>query len=122
MENVLSLQRTMNPWLPIQHASQVIMILLAFAMLILPILHQPQEAAAEPVSALTLCIIAGCFAIVATIAGVCLAHIINDCNNCGQWGAGTDHEKVCLPGCGRNYWSCILDYGVSEAWLHACCS
>ena len=120
MENVLSLQRIMNPWLTIQQASQVIMILLAFAMLILPILHQPEEAAAA--DPLTICIIAGCFAIIATITGVCLAHIINDCNNCGQWGAGTSHEKVCVPGCGQNFWSCVLDYGVSEAWLHACCS
>ena len=114
------LQKTMSPWFAIQRASQVTMILLALAMLVLPLFTQTEEA--EAIGPFGLCLIAGCFAIISAIAGVCAHHVINDCSNCGQWGAGTDHEKVCVPGCGYNYWSCVLDYGVSEAWLHACCS
>lgn len=43
------LQQAMNPWFAVQRASQVLMILLAVAMLVVPILHQPEEADALPV-------------------------------------------------------------------------
>ncbi len=114
------LQQTMGPWFAIQRASQVIMILLAVAMLVLPLLTQPEEA--EAIGPVGICIMSGCFIIVAAIAGACARHILKACNNCGEWGVGNSHRHVCLPGCGYNFWSCVLDYGVSEAWLHACCS
>ncbi len=43
------LQQTLSPWFAIQRASQVTMILLAAAMLFIPMLHQAEEAEALPV-------------------------------------------------------------------------
>ena len=40
------LQQTMSPWFAVQRASQVTMLLLAVAMLFIPLLYQPEEAEA----------------------------------------------------------------------------
>ena len=113
------LQQTMTPWFAIQRASQVVMILLAITMLALPLLTQPQEAeAADP---LTICFIAGCFAIVAAIVGACAWHTINQWANacpgyCGDWGTGEAHRQMCRNG--HVYYDCYPNAG----WLHATCT
>lgn len=110
-------QEVISPWLAIQRASQVTMILLAFAMLILPVLHQTQEASAEPISGLAICIITGCFVVVAAIAAVCVGHAIRSCQGpCGRWGVGEGHERMCNAG--HTYYYCYPNAG----WLHATCS
>lgn len=107
------LQQTMRPWFAIQRASQVTMILLALAMLVLPVLTQPEEAEA----ALLVCVVGGCFAIVAAIAGVCAHCYITRCQGpCGGWGIGTGHLVSCKAS--HNYYYCM----PNSAWQHATCS
>lgn len=111
-------QQTISPWFAVQRASQVTMILLAVAMLVLPILTQPEEA--EAVELVT-CIVGGCFAIVAAIVGACAWHTINQWANacpgyCGAWGTGEAHRQMCENG--HVYYDCYPNAG----WLHATCT
>ncbi len=101
----------------IQRASQVLMIVLAVTMLVLPFFTQPQEASAEAsAEGLLTCIVTGCFAIIATIIGVCLSCYLNACNECGDWGVGAGHLVSC--GGGHNYYYCIPNSG----WQHETCN
>ncbi len=53
------LQQTMTPWFAIQRVSQIIMILLAIAILILPILHSQKEAEAVSGAEVIALVVAG---------------------------------------------------------------
>lgn len=79
------LQPTMNPWFAVQRASQVLMILLAVAMLVMPMLFQPQET--EAVAPLVCVVVAGGFG----LGAVLLAWELASCSECGKNGAGEAH-------------------------------
>lgn len=96
------LQQAMNPWFVIQRTSQVLMILLAVAMLFIPILYQSEEAEAVP------WVWAGVTLGVAIIGGI--AYVIGNhpphCDRCGDHAKTTDHEYMCTyRGCGHQ-WNC----------------
>ncbi len=101
------LQQTMGPWFAIQRASQVTMILLAFAMLILPILHSPKDADAEVTS--TGLVVAG---LVIAGIGVAVAWITGQdpkCNTCGEKAGSPDSHRSVHDPCGTGYWTCDAD-------------
>ena len=104
------LEKTLTPWFAVQRASQVLMILLAVAMLFIPVLTKPKEA--EAASILCTCVI-----VVGALLCVCLGNFIDKCPGpCGGWGIGSGHEKECLAG--HNYYYCFPNAG----WLHATCT
>ena len=129
-------QETMSPWFVLHRTSQVTMILLAVAMLFIPLLYTPDEADA------------GFWMIVIGAAGVAVAIYVavdnrdKPCNNgcgdkvespsethygtCSRCGDGVwlcpnlDHpHKTWCGSCGDRYWDCP---GQSEAGEHATCS
>ena len=106
------LQQAMNPWFAVQRASQVTMLLLAVAMLFIPVLTQPKQGEAAVVA---ICI--ACGIVLASICYVCLDAYINRCRGpCGGWYIGTDHDRECAAG--HSYYWC----GTNEGWLHAACT
>lgn len=105
----------MGPWSAIQRASQVTMILLAVALLFIPVLTQPEADAAVG------CLALGCIAIIGAVAGACAWHTINQwvtaCPGyCGNWGTGEAHRQMCENG--HVYYDCA----PNEGWLHATCT
>lgn len=97
------LQQTMNPWFAVHRASQVTMIVLAVAMLILPISLLTEESDGG-------LLWAGVTIGVAIIGGICyiIANSGPTCSHCGEDDTKTtDHEYTCsLSGC--NYqWNCL---------------
>ncbi len=94
--------RVSSSWFAVQRASQVTMILLAVAMLFIPIIHQQEEveAAAWFWGGVTLGT-----AIIGGIAYIIGSHPPH-CDHCGAHAETADHEYTCsLSGC--NYqWNC----------------
>ena len=103
------LQQAMNPWFAIQRASQVLMILLAVAMLVVPMLFHPQET--EAVAPLVCVVVAGGIG----LGGVLLAWELASCSECGKNGAGESHRTTCPKG--HTYYDCQS----SNVWLHEPC-
>lgn len=94
------LQQAMNPWFVIQRTSQVLMILLAVAMLVVPILHQP-EADAVPV------LLIG--AVVAAVIGAgALIYVSQspECQKCGADRDSTTTDRTTCSYCSKTYWVC----------------
>ena len=109
------LQQAMNPWFAVQRASQVTMLLLAVAMLFIPVLTQPKQV--EALEPTTTAIICACIAILGGLICTCLSNFIKRCAGyCGRWGVGSGHNRSCDNG--HSYYSC--DPG--QPWLHAVCT
>lgn len=106
------LQQAMNPWFVIQRTSQVLMILLAVAMLVVPILHQP-EADAVPV------LLIG--AVVAAVIGAgALIYVSADkpCPaDCGDSVPKSDAHWT-THSCGLGYYGC--SYSAHHDYCYRC--
>lgn len=103
------LQQAMNPWFAVHRASQVTMILLAGAILVMPLLYQPEEA--DAVGPLGIVVVAGFIG----LGGVLLGWELASCSECGKNGAGTSHRTTCPKG--HTYYDCQS----SNVWLHEPC-
>ena len=101
-----------SDWFYVHKASQCLMVILIVAMLVMPILHQPQKAEAVVFSTV---VIAGLFVIGAAVIGGIFILIDDDdetdpCENCDAQvtSPGSTHKTTCAN-CGTGVWTLCRD-------------
>lgn len=98
------LQQTMTPWFAIQRVSQIIMILLAIAILILPILHSQKEAEAVSGAEVIALVVAGTALVVSWMSTQ-----NPKCSSCGSEVSVPEAHWSTHSPCGTGYWNCNPD-------------